>query len=78
MTSITTSVLKNVMVTFLSDPKVYQVCLIYRLSITNKISFVEMCKESGKLYLVCEKYREKVTLSLMYKSKCLDRMLFFF
>ena len=52
--SITISALKNVLVTFLSDPWVYQFCLI-QAKITNKISYVETGKKCGKLYLLCKK-----------------------
>ena len=51
MTSITTNVLKNVLVTFLSVPQVYQFYLIQ----VNKINFVETSKKCGILYLLCKK-----------------------
>ena len=45
MTSITTNVLKNVLVSFLSDPWVYKFYLI-QIKITNNISFVETGKNA--------------------------------
>ena len=54
VTSITSNALKNMVVTFLSDPRVYQFYLIQDI----KISFVETGKKCGILYRKVPKFSD--------------------
>ena len=70
MTSITTNILKNVLVMFLSDPRVYQFYLIQ----VNKISVVEM----GKMLNTLSGVQEKLRSSKLFCNEIRAKMARFF